>query len=201
MTSTFTRATAVVALSLGLGLASPAVAFASGHQPATNAHGAPSATGNAAVMRAYALARLNITRSFQSTVIAARTTLTAALASATTSAQRATAQDVFRSSLTAALAARASALTTLGKPPVRNASATVLLAQRSEAFGASMRAINQTFVSTVAAARTTYHAALMASTTLTARTTARTAFTLALKSALSARRASIVSLGAAPAAS
>lgn len=198
MKSTITRVTAVVALSLGVGIVAPAAAFASGSPTSTVVHGAASTKGNSATMKAYVLAKRNIDLSFTAALVAARATLTTTLATATTSAQRTAAQAAFTTALAAARSARASALTRLGKPLVRNASATVMIALQGRAYGASMLAINQTFKSTVAAARTTYHAALKASTTSTARVTARTAFKLALKGAISARQASIASLGAAP---
>ena len=68
---------------------------------------------------AYRDSRYAIQLSFQSAVNAARSTYIAALASAVTSAERASAQQVLEAAIIQAAATRSAALTALGKPPLK----------------------------------------------------------------------------------
>ena len=198
MKSIFTRSATAVVLSLGLGISAPAVAFASGNQSSTGVHVTTNTHAHQTAMKAFVAAKLNINLAFKSSVSVARTTLRTALAAASTSAQRSAAQTAFHAALTAALSARTSALSTLGDPPVANSSATVTLTGEARAFGVAMAAINETFKNTVSVARLTFTTAVKGATTSAQRITARAAFKLALKNAMTARQASITSLGGPP---
>ena len=198
MKSNFTRTATAVALSLGFGIAAPVAAFASGHQPTTSVHGSARAQANATALRAYATAKLNINLAFKSTLAAARTTMQTALSAATTDAARTAAQSAYRTALKSAISARQSAFATLGKPPVANATAASTLNTLGRAYGVSILAINQTFKSTVSAARTVYTAALRTATTSADRVSARNVFKLALTGAITARQTSIAALGTPP---
>lgn len=198
MKSNLTRSATAVVLSMGLGIATPAIAFASGSQPTSSVHVTTNSQAHRTAMKAFVTAKLNINLAFKSAVSVARTALHTSLVAATTSAQRATAQAAFRTALAAALTARSNALSALGDPPVANSSTTVTLNAEGHAYGASMLAINQTLKNTVSAARITFLAALKSSTTSAQRVTARTAFKLALTNAMTARQASIASLGVPP---
>ena len=191
------RSVAAVALVAAMGVSLPAVAYADSGSKTSTHHSSSTATSTwkafHASWRAYVDGLKSIRFTYRAAVETARAAYIEARASATTPAEHQAALATFDNALAAALNARVAAITAAGAPPAPPAG------YIGTAWVMGVQAANVAFRASVSVAQTTYAKALSSATTRLERRTARLTFEEALDSALVARSAALLALGAPPA--
>ena len=194
MKSIATKSLAVVALVTTMGLSVPAVAFAASTTASSSNTAAASTpwTTWRATWVTYVQGIKAINTTFHTSMGTARSTLQAALAAATTKAERQAAISAFEVSAEAALNVRVAAITAAGDPPAPPAG------YNGTAYVDGIQAANEAFRATVATAQSTLSTSLAAATTPQEAKTAHLTYQQTVCTAVSTRAAALLALGTPP---
>ncbi len=193
MKHTMIKSLTALALVAGLGVSVPAIAFASPTSHASSTTTPTAWTAFKAQWKTYVQGLEAINTTYHHSVQSARATYQAALAVATTKAERQAALAALDASLVVALNLRVSAITGAGDPPSPPAGF------NGTVWVTSFQSINETFRASVVSAQSTYAAALAAATTAIEREAARGALETSVGEATTAHANALTALGPPPA--
>jgi hypothetical protein len=187
------RSIAAFALIASVGISVPAVAFASSSTPSTGATTTTAWTTWHATWVTYVQGLKSINATHRSSMQGARTTLQAALAAATSKAEKHAAIAAFQVSVEAALNARVTAITAAGDPPPPPAG------YNGTTYVDGIQSANIAFRASVTAAQTALSAALASATTGQEARTAHLTYEQTVGTAIVTRSTALLALGAPPA--
>jgi len=196
MKHTMIKSLTALSLVVGLGISVPAVAYAS--STTTSSSSTTPTTPTAwtlfrAQWKTYVQGLEAINATYHTSIATARATYKAAMQVATTKAERQAALAALDASIEAALNVRVAAITGAGSPPPPPAG------YNGTAWVTSYQGINETYRTAVAAAQTTFSAALAAATTSEQRQAARGALETSVGEATTAHANALTALGPPPA--